>query len=263
MDDQDMFDVNADLQGDEVVADEEVVSAAANVEVTIVSTPTTTIDEMTLAQNLIEIKAAKPKAITTAATTVTAVVTRPKTKGVVMQEPFETLSPKLIVSSQNLSQPKDKGKVEKSSMMKAQESSVKRGGAELEQEKAKKQKLDENVEVEVDDFAELKSCLEIVLEDKDDVTVDATPLSSKSPSIIDYKIHKEGKRNYFQIIGADGNSKIYLTFRQMFKNFNRDDLENLWKIVKSRFKKTGSVDDMDKLLLRTLNTMFEPQVEDT
>ncbi|GJV70768.1 hypothetical protein Tco_1490763 [Tanacetum coccineum] len=77
---------------------------------TLSSLPTTTIDEITLAQNLIEIKAAKPKAITTAATTVTAVVTRPKAKGVVMQEPSETLSPKLIVSFQNPSQPKDKGK---------------------------------------------------------------------------------------------------------------------------------------------------------
>ncbi|GJZ32014.1 hypothetical protein Tco_0577061 [Tanacetum coccineum] len=49
----------------------------------------------------------------------------------------------------------------------------------------------------------------------------------------------------------------------MFKNFNRDDLEDLWKIVKSRFMKKDPVDDMDNLLLRTLNTMFEPQVEDT
>ncbi|GJZ57851.1 hypothetical protein Tco_0613345 [Tanacetum coccineum] len=119
------------------------------------------------------------------------------------------------------------------------------------------------VEVEVDDTTELKRCLEVVLEDEDDVTVDVTPLSSRSPSIVDYKIHKEGKNKYFQIIRADGNSKIYLTFGQMFKNFNRDDLEDLWKIVKSRFKKTDPVDDMDNLLLRTLNTMFKPQVEDT
>ncbi|GKB77643.1 hypothetical protein Tco_0944538 [Tanacetum coccineum] len=111
--------------------------------------------------------------------------------------------------------------------------------------------------------AELKNCLEVVPEDEDDVTVDATPLSSRSPSIVDYKIYKEGKKKYFQIIRADGNSKTYLTFRQMFKNFNRDDLEDLWKIVKSRFMKKDPVDDMDNLLLRTLNTMFEPQVEDT
>nr|GEZ12949.1 hypothetical protein [Tanacetum cinerariifolium] len=45
--------------------------------------------------------------------------------------------------------------------------------------------------------AELKRCLEIVPDDEDDVTIDAIPLSSKSPTIIDYKIHKEGRKGYF------------------------------------------------------------------
>nr|GEZ29621.1 hypothetical protein [Tanacetum cinerariifolium] len=46
------------------------------------------------------------------------------------------------------------------------------------------------------EFAELKQCLEIIPEDGVDVTIDATPLSSKSPTIVDYKIHKEGKKSY-------------------------------------------------------------------
>nr|GEV12324.1 hypothetical protein [Tanacetum cinerariifolium] len=50
------------------------------------------------------------EAITTASTTVTDVSTRPKEKGIIMQEPSETPSPKAIVSSQQPSQPKDKGK---------------------------------------------------------------------------------------------------------------------------------------------------------
>ncbi|GJR18381.1 hypothetical protein Tco_0966908 [Tanacetum coccineum] len=65
-----------------VTAAGEVVTTA-NVEVTTASAPTITIDELTLAQTLIEIKAAKPKAIITAATT----TTRPKARGVVVQEP--------------------------------------------------------------------------------------------------------------------------------------------------------------------------------
>ncbi|GJX83719.1 ribonuclease H-like domain-containing protein [Tanacetum coccineum] len=44
-------------------------------------------EEITLAQTLIQIKAAKPKVVTTAATTAT--TTRPKDKGVVVQEPSE------------------------------------------------------------------------------------------------------------------------------------------------------------------------------
>nr|GFA83009.1 hypothetical protein [Tanacetum cinerariifolium] len=102
----------------------------------------------------------------------------------------------------------------------------------------------------------------VVPKDDDDVTIEAIPLSSKSPTIVDYKIYKERKKSYFKIIKVDGNSQRYLTFRKMFKNFNREDLEVLWSIVKERFKKTKPVDDMDNLLFQTLKTMFEHHVED-
>ncbi|GJV27490.1 putative ribonuclease H-like domain-containing protein, partial [Tanacetum coccineum] len=78
---------------DPVTTTSEVVTTAnvvvSTAEVTTDSTTTTTIDELTLAQTLIEIKAAKPKAVTIAATTTTTAVTRPKAKGVVVQEPSE------------------------------------------------------------------------------------------------------------------------------------------------------------------------------
>ncbi|GJU58521.1 hypothetical protein Tco_1236287 [Tanacetum coccineum] len=51
----------------------------------------TTIEEITLAQTLIQIKVAKPKVVTTAATTTT--TTRPKARGVVVQEPSEFRTP--------------------------------------------------------------------------------------------------------------------------------------------------------------------------
>ncbi|GKE87384.1 hypothetical protein Tco_1564859, partial [Tanacetum coccineum] len=88
----------------------------------------------------------------------------------------------------------------------AQESSSKRAGTELEQEVAKKQKIDENVEAKVDDEAEKKKHIEIVL-DKEEVAVDAIPLATKPLIIVDWKIIKEGKIGYFQIIRADRSSK--------------------------------------------------------
>nr|GEU41596.1 hypothetical protein [Tanacetum cinerariifolium] len=132
---------------------------------------------------------------------------------------------------------------------KAQEGSYKRVADKLEQEDAKKQRIKEENE-----SVELNRCLEIIPEDDDDVTVKATPLSSKSPTIIDYQIYKEGRKSFFKIIRADGNSQSYLTFRKMFKNFNKKDLEVLWSIVKARFKKTMPVDDLDNLLFQTLKT---------
>nr|GEX36593.1 hypothetical protein [Tanacetum cinerariifolium] len=74
---------------------------------------------------------------------------------------------------------------------------------------------------------------------------------------------EEGKKTYFKIIRADGNSHVYQTFEKMFKSFNKEYLEVLWAIVKDRFKKEKPVDDMDNILFRTLKTMFEHHVEDT
>ncbi|GKF06723.1 hypothetical protein Tco_0037391, partial [Tanacetum coccineum] len=65
----------------------------------------TTIEEITLAQTLIQIKAAKPKVVTTAATTTT--TTRPKANRVVVQEPSEFRVPQETQPS--ISEDKGKG----------------------------------------------------------------------------------------------------------------------------------------------------------
>nr|GEW49896.1 hypothetical protein [Tanacetum cinerariifolium] len=140
---------------------------------------------------------------------------------------------------------------------KATEGTSKRAGGKLEQKDTKRQRIEEENE-----SAELKRCLEIIPDDNDDVTIEATPLSSKSLTIVDYKIYKEGRKSFFKIIKADGNSQNYLTFGKMFKNFNREDLEVLWSIVKARFQKAKPVDDMDNLLFQTLKIMFEHHVQD-
>ncbi|GJU73285.1 hypothetical protein Tco_1264690 [Tanacetum coccineum] len=76
------------------------------------------------------------------------------------------------------------GSSEKAKAEIAHKSSSKRAGDELEQESIKKQKVE--------------------------VAVDAIPLATKPPSIVDWTIHKEGKKSYYQIIKADESSKMYL-----------------------------------------------------
>ncbi|GJR46462.1 hypothetical protein Tco_1314565 [Tanacetum coccineum] len=98
--------------------------------------------------------------------------------------------------------------------------------------------------------------------DRDDVNIDVTPLSVKIP-IVDYKIYQEGKKSFFQIIRADSKTQMYRTFSKMIKNFDREDLEVLWKIVKARFKKTELVNYIDTFLHLNLETMFEHHVEDS
>ncbi|GKB06047.1 hypothetical protein Tco_0834280 [Tanacetum coccineum] len=99
------------------------------------------------------------------------------------------------------------------------------------------------------------------VEDEEEVAIDVVPLATKSPRIVDWKIHKEGKKSYYQIVRADGKSQMYMIFSHMLKSFNREDLEDFYKLVKARY---GSpVEDLDLVLWNDLKNMFEPHVEDT
>nr|GEW26218.1 hypothetical protein [Tanacetum cinerariifolium] len=162
-------------------------------------------------------------------------VAKEKGNRVVIEEWDDVQATIMLIDTEN---------VEKSLKKTQAESSSKRAGQELEQESAKKLKLAEQEQAKVaDDYtAELKRCLEIVPEDDDDVEIKLTPLSSKSPTIVDYKIYGERKKSYFKIIKADRNSQNYLTFRTMFKNFNREDLE----IHQSVVDLTGDEDPSDE-----------------
>ncbi|GKB59905.1 hypothetical protein Tco_0916091, partial [Tanacetum coccineum] len=94
------------------------------------------------------------------------------------------------------------------------------------------------------------------------VTIDAIPLAVKSPKIVDWKIHTEGKKSYYQIIRAYGKSQIYRIFSQMHKSFDREDLEDLYKLVKARYRSSIPVEDLDLVLWNDLKNVFEPHVED-
>nr|GEV28768.1 putative ribonuclease H-like domain-containing protein [Tanacetum cinerariifolium] len=192
-----------------------------------ITTADVTPDELTMAQALMEIKKSKSKGATTT-TTVTIPTpdsSRPKARGVVMQEPnqlvkdenlawdnvqammdadYELATRQLKNKSFNEVQkafdktmswinsfvPMD-SEVVKDKAVLTQESSSKRAGDKLDQGRSKKQKVKDDKE-----FEELKRCLEIIPDNEDDVTIDAIPLSIKT-LIIDYKIYKEGKKNYF------------------------------------------------------------------
>ncbi|GKF61487.1 hypothetical protein Tco_0181541 [Tanacetum coccineum] len=55
----------------------------------------------------------------------------------------------------------------------------------------KKQKVDE-----YKDTAELQSLMEVI-PDEEEVTINVVPLATKPPTIVDWKIHKEGKKSYY------------------------------------------------------------------
>ncbi|GJR72160.1 putative ribonuclease H-like domain-containing protein [Tanacetum coccineum] len=129
---------------------------------------------------------------------------------------------------------------------------------EIEQENAKKQEADKDKET-----TKLQSLIKVVSDDEEEVAIDAVLLATKPPTIVDWKIHKEGKKSYYQIIRADEKLQMYRVFSQMLKSFSREDLEDLYKLVKDKYGSRRPVEDLDLLLWGDLKTMFEPHVEDT
>ncbi|GJS92858.1 ribonuclease H-like domain-containing protein [Tanacetum coccineum] len=109
-------------------------------------------------------------------------------------------------------------------------------------------------------FVEFRTDL---VEDEEYVAIDVVPLATKSTKIVGWKIHKEGKKSYYQIMRANGKSQMYRIFSQMIKSFDREDLEDLYKLVKARYGLTRPVEGLDLVLWNDLKNMFEPHVEDT
>nr|GEX53517.1 ribonuclease H-like domain-containing protein [Tanacetum cinerariifolium] len=113
---------------------------------------------------------------------------------------------------------------------------------------AKKQKLDEEVE-------ELKRHLQIVPNNEDDVYTEATPLARKV-SVVGYEIYNENNKPYYKVKRVDGSHQLYLSFLSLLRNFDREDLEALWRLVKERFATTKPKNFSDDFLLITLGAMF-------
>ncbi|GJU54788.1 hypothetical protein Tco_1228502 [Tanacetum coccineum] len=120
--------------------------------------------------------------------------------------------------------------------------------------KAKKQKGDDDQEEE-----EMKKHMDIVQDDE--VVIDAIPLATKPSMIVEYKIDKEGKMGYFELIRANRSSKRYSSMIQMLQGIDREDLETLWKLVKANHGLRRPEEDYEGVLWGDLKVMFKPDVE--
>ncbi|GKB08302.1 hypothetical protein Tco_0836586 [Tanacetum coccineum] len=195
---------------------------ADTISAAITTTTVITNDEITLAKALAELKSAK-----LATTTTTITITVDKGKGKIIEpEPVKKLS-------------------KKDQLMLDEELTFKLQSKEEEEERLAREKAQQIEEVNI---ARMMFRLD--------------PLATKPPNIVDYKIHKEGKKTYYQIIKADGSSKIYLVFSHILKSFDREDLETLWKLIKAKHGLTRLEEGYERVLWDDLKTMFDPHVKD-
>nr|GEU36085.1 ribonuclease H-like domain-containing protein [Tanacetum cinerariifolium] len=161
---------------------------------------------------------------TTAATTITAVLV-PKAsaprrrRGVIIQDPEEAAPASEIVQSEdNVADQVKRKERQDNTFMRYQALKRKpvtkaqarknmmvylKTMARLKNDffKAKKQKIDEETE-------ELKTHQQIVPNDEDDVYTEATPLGLKVP-VVDYEIHHEHNKPYYNIIRADRTHQLF------------------------------------------------------
>nr|GEV29615.1 hypothetical protein [Tanacetum cinerariifolium]GEV29868.1 hypothetical protein [Tanacetum cinerariifolium] len=113
----------------------------------------------------------------------------------------------------------------------------------------KRRKLNEEVK-------DLKTHFEIMPDEDEDVYTEATPLARKV-TVVDYEIIEINNIPYYKIIRADGTHKLYISFLTLLKNFDREDLEALWNLVKERFSTSKPKNLSNNFVLTTLGAMFE------
>ncbi|GJU34509.1 ribonuclease H-like domain-containing protein [Tanacetum coccineum] len=120
------------------------------------------------------------------------------------------------------------------------------------------QELFENAIKRLNTFVDMNT--ELV--EEEDVAIDAIPLATKPTPIVNFQIHRKGKNGYYEIIRVDGSVKTYLLFSKLLKEFDREDLENLWKLVKAKHGNIRPEEGYERVLWGDLKTMFEHHVED-
>nr|GEZ00601.1 hypothetical protein [Tanacetum cinerariifolium] len=103
---------------------------------------------------------------------------------------------------------------------------------------------------------DLKKQLEVVANEDDDVFVEATLIGTKVP-VVNYEIVMINNKPRYKIFRADDTHQLYTSFITLLKNFDREDLEDLLKIVKARFPTSKPTNFTDDYLLATLKNMFE------
>ncbi|GKA12647.1 xylulose kinase-1 [Tanacetum coccineum] len=94
-----------------------------------------------------------------------------------------------------------------------------------------------------------------------ELAIDAIPLATKLPVIIDYKLHKEGMLLHYELIKAYESSKRYSSMINMLQGIDREDLEALWMIVKAKYGDTRPKDEFERVLYGDLRVMFKLDIK--
>ncbi|GJY03980.1 hypothetical protein Tco_0369920 [Tanacetum coccineum] len=106
---------------------------------------------------------------------------------------------------------------------------------------------------------DLKGYLDIV--PREEFAEGVESLSIKYP-IVDWKTCVLTENfMYYQIFRGDGSSKNYKVLSEMLEDFDRQDVMDLYRLVKERYS-ASMPEGYDLMLWGDLHTLFEPDEED-
>ncbi|GKC10166.1 hypothetical protein Tco_1001776 [Tanacetum coccineum] len=132
-----------------------------------------------------------------------------------------------------------------------EEEPVKRTG------KRKKQKARKGINVD-------KSAQEDTETNKEESVeaMNPTPLTTKSDSVVNWKIFQQGQRSIYLIIRANRADTVYISFGAVIKDFTKKDLIELYKLVMQKYGTNRPEDAYDRVLWNDLRTMFDPPLNE-
>ncbi|GKD93853.1 hypothetical protein Tco_1373690 [Tanacetum coccineum] len=167
-----------------------------------------------------------------------------------VKEEFDKLVKQTKISKKQRIDDKDVSVEEKVTEVKEEKPVIRTG-------KRKKQKSRKGINVDKSPQGDSETDEEESVE-----AMNPTPLDTKSNIVANWKIFQQGERSIYQIIRANGVDTVYMSFGAMLKDFIREDLIELYKLVMQKYGTNRPEDAYDRVLWSDLRTMFDPPLNE-
>ncbi|GJV01041.1 hypothetical protein Tco_1330311 [Tanacetum coccineum] len=142
----------------------------------------------------------------------------------------------------------------------ATKAQLKSYGEELQTESSKKQRIDDkyvSVEEKVTEVKEEEPVIRTGKRKKQKarkgINVDKSPQGNSET---------DEEESIYQIIRANGADIVYMSFGAMLKDFTREDLIELYRLVMQKYGTNRPEDVYDRVLWSDLRTMFDPPLNE-
>ncbi|GKC42787.1 hypothetical protein Tco_1060509, partial [Tanacetum coccineum] len=134
---------------------------------------------------------------------------------------------------------------------------------ELQTKTSKKQRIDDKDVLAIGEKV-AESAQEDSETDKEESVkaMNPTSLTTKSDRVANWKIFQQGQISVYQTIKANGADTVYMSFGAMIKDFTREDLIELYRLVMQKYGTNRPKDVYDRVLWSDLRTMFDPPLNE-